>query len=62
MIVSVEVDGGCVCGGEEPEIRKKVEVYPLQFVPTPAMAQAPVGWNPTVMPLVRFAATHPITK
>lgn len=60
ITISADVDGACMCGGQEPEVWKDVVVYPMQMVPAIAMAvlQAPEGWSPAVMPLVQFIAVH----
>jgi hypothetical protein len=58
VTISADVDGMCMCGGQAPEVRKDVVVYPMQMVPAMAVLQAPEGWHPAVMPLAQFIAAH----
>jgi hypothetical protein len=54
VVVKAEMDGCCMCCGQTPEITREVTVYPMQL-PVMEMPQAPVGWNPTIMPLAQFS-------
>lgn len=55
VAVKAVMDGCCMCCGQTPQITREITVYPMQL-PVLEMPQAPVGWNPTVMPLVQFKA------
>lgn len=58
VAIRVEMDAVCMCGGQVPEVRKEVVVYPMQMIPAMFLPQAPEGWHPAVMPLVQFVAVH----
>lgn len=51
--VRATLDGLCMWCGRPPSMSREVTIYPVQLS-APELPQAPVDWNPLVMPLVQF--------